>query len=125
MEFDLEKRTQFFVDGQWIEPLAKQLSHLINPANEEQIAVVSVGSANDIDGAVAAARKAFQTWSQTRVQERIELIQRLATVYESRSEEMAQIISAEMGAPISHARTQQAAAALGHIDGFSCNVGEF
>lgn len=121
----MEKRTQFFIDGRWIEPVSSQTLEVINPATEEPIAVISIGSANDVDFAVKAARQAFESWSQTSLTDRVDLVRRFATVYESHIEDMAQTISEEMGAPITHARTQQASAALFHINGFLATLEEF
>ncbi len=65
-----------------------------------------------------AARKAFPIWSETPVEERIGYIRRVAEIYQSRLEEMAKTISAEMGAPIKLARESQAAAGISHIKAF-------
>src|SRR5690606_15728257 len=86
--------------------------------NEKPYAVISAGSAKDIDLAVAAARKAFPSWSETPAEKRIGYIRRLVEIYETRLEEMAKAISLEMGAPITLARESQAAAGLSHTKAF-------
>ena len=88
---------------------------VINPATEESIATISLGSAADVDRAVTAARKAFASYSETTVEMRLALLQRIIEVYKAKSEEMAQAISAEMGSPITLSRKAQAPAGLGHL----------
>jgi aldehyde dehydrogenase (NAD+) len=106
---------QFYIDGKWIDPTVAQDWKVTNPATEEPIATISLGSAADVDKAVAAAARAFESYSQTSVDERVALLQRVIEVYKAKSEEMAQTISSEMGCPISLSRSAQAAAGLGHL----------
>jgi aldehyde dehydrogenase (NAD+) len=105
----------FYIDGKWVNPTAARDWEVINPATEEPIATISLGSAADVDKAVAAAARAFECYSQTLVDERVALLQRVIEVYKAKSEEMAQTISQEMGCPLSLARSAQAAAGLGHL----------
>jgi len=88
---------------------------VINPATEAGIAVISLGTAADVDKAVAAAKRAFASYSETTIEERLALLQRIIEVYQSKYEEMAETISQEMGAPMWLARAAQAAAGLGHL----------
>ncbi|WPE23542.1 aldehyde dehydrogenase family protein [Shinella zoogloeoides] len=111
-------RTDFYIDGKWVAPEAARPLPVINPATEEAYATISAGSAADIDKAVAAARKAFETWSRTTREERLAAIERIVSIYRARSEEMAETISKEMGAPIRLARDAQAAAGLFHMEAF-------
>jgi aldehyde dehydrogenase (NAD+) len=111
-------KTNFFIDGQWVAPVESHDFDVINPSTEEPCAVISLGSQADTDAAVAAARRAFETWSQTTKDERIALIKRLAQIYSDRAEEMAQAMSLEMGAPIEMSRTSQVGAGSWHIEGF-------
>lgn len=106
-----------YVDGEWVLPLAPrpELIDVVNPATEECVAKLAIGTSADVDRAVAAARAAFETYSETPKEERLAQLERLAVVYEARAPEMAQAISTEMGAPISMATKQQAAAGLGHL----------
>jgi aldehyde dehydrogenase (NAD+) len=106
---------QFYVDGKWVSPTAARDWEVVNPSNEEPIATISLGSAADVDQAVAAAKRAFESYSQTPVEERLALLQRVIEVYKAKSEEMAQTISLEMGCPLSLSRAAQAAAGLGHL----------
>jgi len=111
----MEDCRQFYIDGRWVDPIHAHDFTILNPANEEPIATISLGSAADIDGAVSAARRAFNSYSGTNVDERLGLLQRIIEVYKSRMEEMADRISQEMGAPISLSRKAQAPAGLAHL----------
>jgi aldehyde dehydrogenase (NAD+) len=106
---------QFYIAGKWVDPHATHDFTVINPANEEAIATISLGSAGDVDRAVAAAKSAFETYSETSVDQRLDLLRRIAEVYQSKMEEMAKTISQEMGAPITLSRKAQAPAGLGHL----------
>lgn len=113
----LEHRN-FYINGQWVAPAVANDFAVIDPSTEEQCAVISLGDAADTDAAVAAARTAFDSWSQTSKQERIALIRKLAEIYDARAEEMAQAMSLEMGAPIDLSRGSQVGAGSWHMQGF-------
>ncbi len=113
----IEKR-QFYINGAWVDPAQPSDLHVIDPATEDPCAVISLGGQADTDAAVAAARAAFPAWMRTPVEERIALVEKLLEVYTARSEEMAQAISLEMGAPIDMARAQQVGAGAGHMKNF-------
>ncbi len=106
---------QFYIDGKWVAPTQPHDFPVINPATEEQIATISLGSAADVDKAVAAAKRAFDSFSETTVEQRRELLQRIVTVYKSKSQDMAQAISSEMGAPLAFAKAAQVGAGLAHF----------
>src|SRR5579884_2881300 len=106
---------KFYTNGIWKKPLGAEHMTLISPATEEPIATVSLGSKADVDLAVAAAAQAFESYSETSVAERLDLLQKIVAVYSSRMEEMAQVISLEMGAPISLSRAAQAPTGLRHF----------
>jgi aldehyde dehydrogenase (NAD+) len=105
----------FYIDGKWVEPAEAHDFTVINPANEEPLAKISLGGASDVDRAVAAARRAFESYSESSVAQRAELLSRIIEIYKSKIEEMAQTISQEMGAPITLARKAQAPAGLAHL----------
>ncbi|WP_342618038.1 aldehyde dehydrogenase family protein [Rhodoferax sp. GW822-FHT02A01] len=106
----------FYIDGQWVEPQEPGTPHpIINPATEESVGTVSMGGKADADRAVMAARRAFDAYSQTTLQYRTEMLQKLQAVFERRYTEMAQAISTEMGAPWSLAYDSQAECGPGHI----------
>ena len=109
---------KFYIDGAWVEPLQPENFGVLNPATEEMIASISLGSTEDIDRAVAAARRAFASYSNTSKQDRIELLERILTVYKKRYDEMAELICLELGAPISMSKNSQAAVGVGHLEGF-------
>jgi len=106
---------QFYIDGKWVDPAVTHEFTVINPSNEEPVAVISLGSAVDVDRAAAAAKRAFETYSETSPKERLELLRRIIDVYQSKIGEMAETISLEMGAPIALCRKAQAPAGLAHL----------
>ena len=107
---------KFYIDGHWVDPVTPKQMDVINPANEEVAGHISAGSAADVDKAVAAARKAFVTYSQTSREERIELLQRILAEYQKRYGEIANAITEEMGAPASLAQQAQAGVGLMHLN---------
>jgi aldehyde dehydrogenase (NAD+) len=108
----------FYINGEWVDPLGNEEMDVINPATESAIGVITLGSAADVDRAVTAAVAAFPGYSKTTKAERLVLLERLLEIYNERFEEMAQAISIEMGAPISMAREAQADAGAGHLQAF-------
>lgn len=106
---------QFYIDGQWVDPATPKTLDVINPANEEVCGRISLGSAEDVDRAVKAARRAFETWSVTSREERIAVLERIVAEYQKRYEDMAKAITEEMGAPAWLAQRAQAAVGLGHL----------
>jgi len=106
---------QFYIDGKWVDPVDFHDFTVIDPAHEEPIATISLGSAADVDRAVAAAKRAFESYSGTSVDERLAILRRIVEVYKSKMDEMAETISREMGAPISLSRKAQAPAGLAHL----------
>ena len=106
---------QFYIDGKWVDPISPKSIAVINPANEEVCGHISAGSAADVDKAVAAARKAFETFSLTSRQERIDLLESIQAEYVKRSDDIARAITEEMGAPASLAHNVQAPVGGWHI----------
>jgi len=104
-----------FIGGEWVESQGGTRHEVINPATEEAVTEITLGSAADVDQAVAAARKAFESFSRTSVDERVALIEAILAEYKARAGDMAEAISQEMGAPISLARTAQVGSGLGHL----------
>jgi aldehyde dehydrogenase (NAD+) len=111
----VEHVQQFYIGGQWVAPLTDKTIDVINPATEQPITSIAMGGAEDVDAAVAAAKAAFETFSQTSRQERLDLLDSVIAVYSRRLDELADIISQEMGAPLSLAQAAQALAGLGHL----------
>ena len=114
----MQNLTKFYIGGRWVEPLSSATLPVMNPATEAQIGTVSMGNAADVDRAVAAAKAAFEGFSTTSKQVRLDLLYRLKAVTERRFEDLAQAMRMEMGAPITMARAAQADAAIGHLQGF-------
>lgn len=106
---------QFYIDGKWVDPLEPHDFRVVNPATEEPIATISLGSSGDVERAVAAAKKAFDSYSETTVAERLKLLHRIVEIYKSRSDELARTISLEMGAPLSLSKSAQVPAGLAHF----------
>ncbi len=113
----LEKR-DFYINGQWVAPIDGRDHEVIDPSTEEPCAIISLGGQADADAAVAAAKAALPGWMATPVEERIALVEKLIEVYKARSEDMAQAMSMEMGAPIAMSRSSQVGAGTWHLDNF-------
>ncbi|RPI15992.1 MAG: aldehyde dehydrogenase family protein [Lysobacterales bacterium] len=108
--------TRFYIDGAWVAPAESRPLDVINPATEAVAGHISLGGRADVDRAVAAARRAFATFSTTSREERLALLDRIIAVYKRRIGDMAQVISEEMGAPVEKiAKPLQAPSGLGHF----------
>ncbi len=114
----MENLQKFYINGQWAAPISTATLPVLNPAMNEQIGTVSMGNSHDVDKAVASAKAAFASYSQTSKADRLVLLKQLKEESEKRFEDMAQAMRMEMGAPITMARDAQADAALGHLQGF-------
>jgi aldehyde dehydrogenase (NAD+) len=106
---------QFYIDGAWVDPIEPKELKVINPASEDVAGVISMGSAKDIDRAVAAAKRAFESYSRTSQAERLALMERILAAYNAHYEEIAQAISIEMGAPVTLSMGSQTRIGVGHI----------
>ncbi|HEY1447628.1 MAG TPA: aldehyde dehydrogenase family protein [Caulobacteraceae bacterium] len=106
---------KFYIDGKWVDPVTPKTLDVINPATEEVAGRISAGSAADVDLAVKAARKAFETFSLTSREERIDLLERIQAEYQKRFGDIAHAITEEMGAPASLAQRAQAPIGIAHI----------
>ncbi|WP_322866940.1 aldehyde dehydrogenase family protein [Aquicoccus sp. G2-2] len=113
----IEKR-QFYINGKWVDAAEGRDHQVIDPSTEEAVAVISLGGKADSEAAVAAAKAALPGWMATPKEKRIALVEKLIEVYQARSEEMAQAITMEMGAPIDLARSAQWGAGFGHLKNF-------
>jgi aldehyde dehydrogenase (NAD+) len=103
-----EHNLQFYIDGAWVDPLQIHVTDVIDPSTEKPFTQIAIGSAADIDRAVAAAKLAFERYSLTTVKERIELLEAIGAEYDKRYEDIAAAVSQEMGAPLAFARAAQA-----------------
>jgi aldehyde dehydrogenase (NAD+) len=120
----IEKR-DFYIGGQWVAPAQSNDFEVIDPSNEEPCAVITLGSETDTNAAVAAAKAALPGWMATPVAKRIALVEKLIEIYKTRGEDLAQAMSAEMGAPIDMARSQQFGAGAYHLANFVKAAKEF
>ncbi|MFW0796690.1 aldehyde dehydrogenase family protein [Gordonia sp. CPCC 205515] len=106
---------KFYIDGEWVEPAQSTTMTVVNPATEEVAGTVAVGSVGDVDRAVAAARKAFATWSMASVAARVALLQSISEVYTKRRPDLAAALTEEMGAPTALANGFQLDLGAGHL----------
>jgi len=109
------EKLQFYIDGQWVDPVTPKTLDVTNPATEEVYGRISLGSAADVDIAVAAACRAFESFSQSSREERIDLLQRILDTFKRRHDDVAEAIMDEMGAPWNLAQKAQAASGPQHI----------
>ena len=98
---------KFYINGQWVEPIGKGKSEVINPSTGEISAVVPYGNAEDVDAAVKAARDAFESWSRTTAEERADFLRKLAAEGEKRNADLTQTIIDELGMPVQNAAVFQ------------------
>jgi aldehyde dehydrogenase (NAD+) len=98
-----------YIGGQWLEPSGTGTIEVINPATEEVVGRVPEGTPEDVDRAVAAAREAFESWSATPLEDRVDLCTRISLRLQQRQEEISSLISQEMGSPITFATMVQTA----------------
>ena len=118
-------KKNFFINGKWTKPSKPNDFEVINPSNEEPFAFISLGSKEDTDAAVNAAKAAFAKWKETSKDERIKLLEKLLSVYKKRFNEMAEAISIEMGAPMDWASDPQTASGQSHLEDFILRLKNF
>lgn len=106
---------EFYIDGQWVKPVHADTIDVVNPATEQIIETISAGSAEDIDRAVSAARRAFDSFSRSSKEDRIELLTSVREIYKKRFDDIAEAIRLEMGAPLHLANGGQTSVGLGHL----------
>ena len=105
----------FYIDGKWVEPLRPNTSDVENPATEQVAGKISLGSADDVDAAVKAARRAFASWSQSSREQRLDLMESILAEYQKRANDLADAVTEEIGAPPSLAAGPQMQLGLGHL----------
>ncbi|MEO1101666.1 MAG: aldehyde dehydrogenase family protein [Pseudomonadota bacterium] len=111
----MKEYLQFYINGEWVDPVEPRTMDIENPATEEAFAKISIGSSADVDKAVAAAKKAFPSFSETSVEYRAQLLDKITAGIQARSGELAEAISSEMGAPGWLANAAQVPAGMGHF----------
>ena len=120
----IDKRN-FYINGKWVKPTKPNDLKVINPSNEEAFATISLGSKEDTDAAVKAAKNAFVIWKETSKEEKITLLEKLLSVYKKRFNEMAEAMSNEMGSPIDFATSTHTASGQAHLEDFILRLKEF
>lgn len=111
----MRQHLQFYIDGQWVNPAQPKSVDVINPATEAVSGQISLGSAADVNKAVAAARNAFPNWSQSPVAQRLELLQEIQLHYGKRQQELGEAVTEEMGAPIALGTGFHVGLGAGHL----------
>ena len=118
----MREKLNFYIDGKWVDPVKPALLDVIDPSTEEAYTQIAVGSAADVDRAVAAARAAFASYSRTTRKERLDLLRTILAEYNKRRSDVGDAISREMGAPLQFARDIQAGRGTAHLEQRSAQV---
>ena len=114
----MENKKNFYIDGKWVAPKSKKEIKVINPATEEDCAVISLGNKEDVDLAVTSAKKAYNDWAFSNKDKRIQLLEKLYENYKKRWADIADAITTEMGAPKDFATKLQAGTGAAHLKSF-------
>ena len=114
----MENKKNFYINGKWVTPKSKEEIKVINPATEEECAVISLGNKEDVDFAVKVAKKAYSSWAFSSKDERIRLLEKLYENYKKRWADIAEAITTEMGAPKDFATKLQAGTGAAHLKSF-------
>ena len=114
----MENKKNFYIDGKWVTPKSKEEIKVIDPATEENCAVISLGNKDDVNVAVSAAKKAYSSWAFSSKDERIKLLEKLYENYKKRWADIAAAITTEMGAPKDFATKLQAGTGAAHLKSF-------
>ena len=111
-------RKNFYINGQWVNPKSKEEIKVVNPATEQDCAVIALANKDDVNDAVVAAKNAYDTWAFTSKEERIQLLEKLYESYKKRWNDIAEAITMEMGAPKDFSTKLQAGTGAAHIKSF-------
>ena len=114
----MENKKDFYIDGKWVAAKSKKEIKVINPATEEDCAVISLGNKEDVDLAVTSAKKAYNDWAFSNKDKRIQLLEKLYENYKKRWADIADAITTEMGAPKDFATKLQAGTGAAHLKSF-------
>ena len=101
----MHDRGEMYINGKWVKAKGTGKIKVINPSTEEIIGTIPVGNREDIDYAIKSAKESFTNWSKSRIEDRIDILNSLSASLKERSEEIAQIITSEVGTPIGYSRT--------------------
>lgn len=108
-------KRQFYIDGQWSMPAIANDFDVINPSTGQTCGLISLGGEADTNTAVNAASRAFNHWSDTPLEQRCKLVEKLIEIYQRRSDELGQTMSLEMGAPIDMCMADQVGSGYSHL----------
>lgn len=111
----MDEKQEFYIGGRWQKSSTSNTHQVINPATELPIATIGMGGPKDVDLAVQSARKAFADYSKWNVEQRLQLLERIIAIYQRRSEELANTVTKEMGAPTWLAQVAQVASGDYHF----------
>ena len=114
----MENKKNFYINGKWVTPKSKEEIKVIDPATEENCAVITLGNKDDVNDAVNAAKKAYNSWAFSSKEERIKLLEKLYENYKKRWADIANAITIEMGAPKDFATKLQAGTGAAHLKSF-------
>ncbi len=114
----MENKKNFYINGKWVTPKSKEEIKVIDPATEENCAVITLGNKDDVNDAVNAAKKAYSSWAFSSKDERIKLLEKLYENYKKRWADIANAITTEMGAPKDFATKLQAGTGAAHLKSF-------
>ena len=120
----LDKK-KFYINGEWVEPINPNNFKVINPSTEDVCAVINLGSSDDTNSAVAAARNAFETWKETSKEERLQFLEKLLKIYKARWDDMTDAITTELGCPKDWCSANQTSSGAGHIEDFIKRLKDF
>ena len=120
----LDKK-KFYINGEWVDPKNPNNFEVINPSTEEVCAVINLGSSDDTNSAVKAAKNAFETWKETSKEERLLLLEKLLKIYKARWDDMTDAITTELGCPKDWCSANQTSSGAGHIEDFIKRLKDF
>ena len=109
------EKLQMYINGEWVDSHSTETIEVMNPSDDSVLGVITAGNSEDVDDAVAAAKAAFSDFSFSTKEERVQILESIISEYEKRSEELAETISKEMGAPIWLSQVAQVASGLTHF----------
>ena len=109
------EKLQMYINGEWVDSHSTETIEVLNPSDDSVLGVITAGNSEDVDDAVAAAKAAFSDFSFSTKEERVQILESIISEYEKRSEELAETISKEMGAPIWLSQVAQVASGLTHF----------
>lgn len=121
----MDSYLKHYINGQWVDSVGGKRHEVISPSTEEPCTEITLGTTADVDAAVAAAKEAYKSWSQTSREERLAVLNRIVEEYKKRTNDLARSMANEMGAPLSFAATAQVGAGIGGFLGTIAALADF